>query len=73
MYHGGLMQNYWAYACRSWFIGCVPGDQCTIINPIGDLVAQSTNYYPYVTADINLDYRVAHFDYNREKFQAAKQ
>jgi predicted amidohydrolase len=73
MYHGGLMQNYWAYACRAWFIGCVPGDQCTIINPIGDLVAQSTNYYPYVTADINLDYQIAHIDYNRDKFKAAKQ
>lgn len=73
MYHGGLMQNYWAYACRAWFIGCVAGDQCTIINPIGDLVAQSTNYYPYVTADINLDYRIAHIDYNQDKFKAAKQ
>jgi predicted amidohydrolase len=73
MYHGGLMQNYWAYSCRSWFIGCVSGDQCTVINPVGDLVAQSTNYYPHVTAEINLDYKVAHIDYNQNKFKAAKQ
>ncbi len=72
MYHGGLMQNYWAYACRSYFVGSVAGDQCTVINPLGDLVARSTNYYPYVTADINLDYKVVHIDYNGEKFDAAK-
>ncbi|NLO37377.1 MAG: carbon-nitrogen hydrolase family protein [Clostridiaceae bacterium] len=73
MYHGGLMQNIWAYTCRSYFVGSVPGDQCTIINPVGDLVAQSTNYYPFVTAQINLDHRVVHIDYNTEKFPAIKQ
>ncbi len=73
MYHGGLVQNYWAYSCRSWFIGSVAGNQCTIINPLGDLVARSTNYYPFITADINLDYKVAHIAYNEAKFAAAKQ
>lgn len=72
MYHGGLVQNYWAYACRSWFIGSVAGNQCTIINPMGDLVAQSTNYYPFVTATVNLDYQVLHIDHNNPKFDAAK-
>ncbi len=73
VYHGGLMQNYWAYACKAYFIGCVSNDQCTVISPTGDLIAQSTNYYPFVTADINLDYRIVHIDYNREKFPALKQ
>ncbi|MDD2441532.1 MAG: carbon-nitrogen hydrolase family protein [Eubacteriales bacterium] len=73
MYHGGLMQNIWAYTCRSFFVGSVPGNQCTIINPVGDLVAQSTNYYPFVTAQINLDHRVVHIDYNTVKFPAIKQ
>lgn len=73
MYHGGLMQNYWAYACRSYFIGCVSDDQCTVINPMGDLVAQSTNYFSYLVTDINLDYAVVHIDYNREKFQSIKE
>ena len=73
MYHGGLMQNYWAYACRAYFLGSVAGDQCTVINPVGDLVARSTNYYPFVTTDINLDCQVVHIDYNQPKYQAAKQ
>ena len=51
----------------------MPGNQCTIINPVGDLVAQSTNYYPFVTAQINLDHRVVHIDYNTVKFPAIKQ
>ena len=72
LYHGGLMQPYWAYACRSYFIGSVAGDQCAVIDPQGEPVARSTNYTAYVTADINLDYKIAHFDYNEEKFRAAK-
>lgn len=72
MYHGGLMQNYWAYSCRSYFIGAVPASQCTVINPVGTLVAQSTNYYNYLVADINLDYKLAHLDHNRSRFETAK-
>lgn len=72
MYHGGLMQAHWAYACRSWFVGSICGDECTVINPLGEVVARSTNYYPYVVADINLDYAVVHIDYHQSKFDAAK-
>jgi hypothetical protein len=72
MYHGGLMQNYWAYSCHSYFIGAIPGDQCTIINPLGDLIAQSTNYYPYVTADVNLDFKMVHLDGNWNKLDEAR-
>lgn len=72
MYHGGLMQNYWAYACHSHFVGSICGDQCTIINPIGELLAQSTNYFNRVTHDVNLDCKLCHLDYNAAKFQALK-
>lgn len=73
-YHGGLMRNYWAYACRAWFVAA--GDtqllNSAIINPLGIQMAESTEYYPFVTSDINLDYTVAHLDYNREKLAAAR-
>lgn len=72
MYHGGLMQNYWAYSCRSYFVSAVAGSECTVINPLGERIARSTNYYPYITADINLDYQVLHIDYNGKKFTEAK-
>ena len=25
MYHGGLMQAYWAYSCRAYFVGAIAG------------------------------------------------
>ncbi|HQL87695.1 MAG TPA: carbon-nitrogen hydrolase family protein [Lentisphaeria bacterium] len=72
MYHGGLMQNYWAYACQTYFVGAICGDQSTIINPLGELVAASTNYTPYVCAEINLDCRLVHLDYNGKKLRDLK-
>jgi len=71
-YHGGLAQDIWAYKCRSYFAGCVFNDQCRIINPYGETVASSTNYYHFVTGTVNLDYTMAHIDYNNAKFSAAK-
>ena len=72
MYHGGFMQQAWAYDCRSWFAGAVAGQDCRIINPVGEVIASSTEYFPYVTATINLDYAVCHLDFNWDKFRAAK-
>ena len=72
MYHGGLMQSYWAYSCRSYFAGAVARHNCTIISPVGNVIAASTNYYNYVTADINLDYEVVHLDYNRDRISLMK-
>jgi hypothetical protein len=64
MYHGGLMQAYWAYSCRAHFVGAINGLPCEIRNPQGDLIASSTNYFDYVVADVNLNCRLAHLDYN---------
>lgn len=72
MYHGGLMQSYWAYSLRSHFIGAIPASPCSIISPVGEKIATSTNYYQYVTDTINLDSKVIHLDHNMEKITAAK-
>ncbi|HUU28206.1 MAG TPA: carbon-nitrogen hydrolase family protein [archaeon] len=72
MYHGGLMQAYWAYSCRCHFVGAVAGLPCEIRNPLGNVVASSTNYFDYVVADVNLDCRLAHLDYNWSRLQALK-
>ena len=72
MYHGGLMQGYWAYACRSHFVGSICGDQCTVLNPLGELVARTTNYKHTLTHQVNLDCKVCHYDCNWERFQAMK-
>ncbi|MFA7172624.1 MAG: carbon-nitrogen hydrolase family protein [Kiritimatiellia bacterium] len=72
MYHGGLMQNYWAYHCRSFFVGSIARDENNIIDPLGQCVARSTNYFKYISTEINLDYQVVHLDYNWKKLDAAK-
>ena len=73
MYHGGLMQAYWAYSCRSHFVGAVHALPSTIISPSGEILAQTTNYFNHVTETINLDCKLVHLDCNRNKITAAKQ
>jgi len=72
MYHGGLMQKYWAYSCRAHLVSAICGLQSGIVSPVGELVAASTNYYHYVTAEVNLDCAVAHLDFNWERFAAMR-
>lgn len=72
-YHGGLRQQQWAYACRSYFAGAIAGEQSRILNPFGETVAATTNYQDYVTTEINLDCAMVHIDENWEKCMAAKQ
>ncbi len=72
MYHGGLMQAYWAYSCRCHFVGAIAGPPSAIISPIGQVIATSTNYFDFVTAIVNLDCAVAHLDENRDRFRRMK-
>jgi predicted amidohydrolase len=74
MFHGGLMQSYWAYSCRSYFASAVSGPslESSILSPYGETVANTTNYFSFVTATINLDYCLAHLDYNAEKLKRLK-
>jgi len=74
MYHGGFMQNYWAYTCRAHMVTAVAGARLpsAIISPVGTVIASSTSYFHYVTATVNLDCKVAHLDFNWEKLEALK-
>ena len=72
MYHGGLKQEQWAYTCQSYFAGAICNDQSRILNPFGETVATSTNYYPFTTGTVNLDYKLVHIDLNAPKYFAAK-
>jgi len=71
MYHGGLMQAYWAYSCRCHFVGAIAGRGTfsEIRDPLGRVVAATTNYFDYVVSTVNLDCAVAHLDYNWERLR----
>jgi len=74
MYHGGLMQAYWAYSCRAYFVSAIgnAAARSNIISPVGMPVATTTNYFDFVTATVNLDYCQAHLDCNWAKLTALK-
>jgi len=73
MYHGGFVQSIWAFTCRSFFVGSVYRQTPSEIrNPLGEILASSTNYFDFAVAKINLDCRLVHLDYNWEKLAALK-
>ncbi len=74
MYHGGSVQEDWAYSCHSFFIGAIGSTKTPsqVRNPLGKIVAGSTNYFNYAVTRINLDSRVAHLDENRQRFSDMK-
>lgn len=74
MYHGGLMQAYWAYSCRCHFVGAIAGRGTfsEIRDPLGRVVGSTTNYFDYAVATVNLDCAVAHLDYNWERLRRLK-
>ena len=71
-YHGGLMQGAWAYHCRSYLAASTINPECTMVNPLGDKIDASTNYFDFFTSTINLDYQVVHLDENWGKLEALK-
>lgn len=75
MYHGGLMQAYWAYSCRSHFVGAIAGraTPSQILNPLGQVVASNTNYFDCTVAKVNLDCALVHLDYNWGRLRAMKE
>jgi Carbon-nitrogen hydrolase len=72
MYHGGLMQQYWAYSCRSFFVGALCNLPGAIIAPNGRTLAATTNYFDHVTTSINLDSKLVHLDHNCPKIDELK-
>jgi len=72
-YHGGFMQQYWAYELRSWFVSAVGCRWPSwFVNPVGTIISKTSNYTLSQTEEINLDYFVAHYDDNWEALKNAK-
>ena len=72
--HSGVMQQYWAQTCRSYFVSAITGSRpSAILSPMGEILAYNTNHFTYATGTINLDYAIVHYDYNIQKFTAIKQ
>ena len=74
MYHGGLMQQYWAYSCRCHFVGAIAGRAAPsqIRNPLGNVITSNTNYFDFAVATVNLDCALVHLDENWGRLRAMK-
>ncbi|MEF3310936.1 carbon-nitrogen hydrolase family protein [Paenibacillus sp. GYB004] len=73
LFHGGFMQQYWAYSCRAFLASSVfPTTPSQIISPVGEIIGSSTNYYSFVTRTVNLDCAVIHIDHNGKHFNDIK-
>lgn len=74
MYHGGHMQSNWAYACRSFFVGAISGRGTfsQVRDPLGEIIASTSNYNNYATTTVNLNSRLVHLGYNEGKLKALK-
>ena len=73
MFHGGLMQQVWANTCRAFFVGAIAHQRpSSILSPLGETLAYSTDYTNYVTATINLDYAFVHWRDRKQLFELKK-
>jgi len=72
-YHGSFLQNFFAFETRSYFVSAICNNESSILSPLGEKIAKTTNYFNRVTCKINLDYAVCHLDYNIEKFKLARE
>ena len=72
MYHGGLMQGYWAYACRAHFVTAIAGQPSAILSPVGHALATTTNYHDFCSTTLNLDCAVVHLDFSWDKLRAMR-
>lgn len=74
MYHGGHMQSNWAYACRSYFVGAISGGgtKSEVRDPLGEIIASTTNYNNFVSTTVNLNSCLVHLGYNEGKLKALK-
>lgn len=70
MYHGGLMQEFWAYQCRAFFVSALYFMGGGILDPFGRPVSLTDCYTSTAMAKINLDRVMVHLDSNRDKFPA---
>ncbi len=72
MYHGGPMQQVWAYKTKAFMLTCTAGHlEKNIIAPDGEIRRQEYTYYDSIVEKINTNCTLVHLDYNRQKILKA--
>ncbi len=72
-YHGDFMQQAWAHRCEAYFLGATVGALGKdILGPAGEVLYQErSSGRRCITRQINTNCAVIHWDFNRDKLEAA--
>jgi len=71
-YPGGLQLSIWAFDHGAYIVSSLRGEGSVIVDPLGRVLARSSNYNPIICKAMNLDYEILHLDYNYEKLSEVK-
>jgi predicted amidohydrolase len=72
-YRAGKLIPAAALRNQCFFASAVPGENGTIVDPLGRTLAESSAYGRIIFARINLDSCVVHIDYNADRVRRLKQ
>ncbi|HOE10491.1 MAG TPA: carbon-nitrogen hydrolase family protein [bacterium] len=67
MFRGGTLMSHWAVQNQCYLVSSTPRENSRIVNPMGRVLIESSDYQLTITKTINLDYAVLHLDYNHAK------
>ncbi|MDZ4198911.1 MAG: carbon-nitrogen hydrolase family protein [Kiritimatiellia bacterium] len=68
MYHGGHVQQSWAYETQSFFVGACKDVLSEIRDPLGRVLSSATAYSHVAFARVNLDRMIVHLDGHLDLF-----
>ncbi len=63
-YNGGFPLQVYAYLHHYWIVSSVRSDRSRIVDPCGRILAETDWHINVICRDINLDFMVAHYDFN---------
>jgi predicted amidohydrolase len=72
MYRGGLQTRIWAFEYSVFLASATPGEGSVLVDPLGNVLEQSSAYEPIISRRINLDYADFHIDGNNARWQDIK-
>ncbi|HQP97215.1 MAG TPA: carbon-nitrogen hydrolase family protein [bacterium] len=67
MFRGGTLMSQWAVQNQCYLVSSTPRENSRIVNPMGRVLVESSDYQTTITQTINLDFAVLHLDYNHAK------
>lgn len=63
-YNGGFALRAYAYLLRYYVVSSVRTDKSVVVDPLGNVVAETDALKNIAVAELSLDYAVAHYDFN---------